>query len=140
VVSDQASGRAGIPKRLAAAPGELLVFDPFFGNDGDDWGLLRSVTCRIRVLTSAKVSTRPPPDLASNVTVRGWRASKGKPPPFHDRGYLWDGAGISVGTSPNSLGQRLSVVDTVEPAVVALLQQNFEIWWADSRAAPLPSA
>ncbi len=140
VVSDQASGRTGIAKRLASARGELLVFDPYFGNDAYDWGLLRSVACPIRVLTSAKVSTRPPPDLASNVTVRGWRASKGQPPPFHDRGYLWDGAGISVGTSPNGLGQRLSVVDTVEPDVVALLQRNFEIWWADSHAAPLPSA
>jgi hypothetical protein len=138
VVSDQASGRAGIAKRLAAARGELLIFDPYFGNDADDWGLLRSVACPIRVLTSARVGTNPPPELASNVLVRGWRASKGQRLPFHDRGYLWDGAGISVGTSPNGLGQRLSVVDTVEPAVVALLQRHFEIWWADGRAAPLP--
>lgn len=138
VVSDQATGRAGIAKRLAAARGELMVFDPYFGNDADDWDLLRSVPCPIRLLTSAHVGTRPPPGMASNVTVRGWRTSKGQPPPFHDRGYLWDGAGISVGTSPNGLGQRLSVVDTVEPAVVKLLRQSFEIWWADSRAAPLP--
>ncbi len=138
VVSDQASGRAGIAKRLAAARGELLVFDPYFGNNGDDWDLLRSVAGPIRVLTSSTVSTRPPSHLASKVLVRGWRASKGKPP-FHDRGYLWDGGGISVGTSPNGLGQRLSVVDMVEPAVVAVLQRSFEIWWADSRAAPLPS-
>lgn len=138
VVSDQVSGRAGIARRLAAARGGLLIFDPYFGNDARDWDLLRPVACPIRVLTSSIVSTRPPPDLANNATVRGWRVSKKQPPPFHDRNYLWEGAGISVGTSPNGLGHRLSVVDTVEPAIVELLQRNFEVWWADGRAAPLP--
>jgi hypothetical protein len=137
VVSDQMTGWAQLAKRLAAARGELRIFDPYFGNDSNDWELLRPVDCPIRLLTSTNVNTRPPQDFASNLTVRGW-ASKGQPPPFHDRYYLWNGAGITVGTSPNGLGQRLSVLDTVEPAVVALLQQNFETWWADSRAAPLP--
>lgn len=138
VVTDQTSGRASIVSRLAAARGELLIFDPYFGDDADDWDVLRAVPCPIRVLTSRTVRTRPPAYLAGKVAVRGWSDGKRRPP-FHDRGYLWDGAGISVGTSPSGLGQRLSVIDTLEPAVVALLRQNFESWWADGHAAPLPS-
>ncbi len=134
IITNAADGRNTLAERLAAAREELLIFDPFFGKDAADWDLLRKVPVRVRVLTSGKIGAPLVRPGSVQVTCRAWRHSKAHPVPFHDRGYVWRGGGLWVGTSPNHLGNRITLIDVMEPAVVARMTQLFESWWADERA------
>lgn len=133
VVVAGADGRRVLADRLTWARGELLVFDPFFGKSRDDWALLDAAGRPCRVLTAATVVGTPGPSCR----IRRW-TSKVRPPPFHDRAFLWDGGGFTVGTSPNGLGARLSLVDDLAPAAVDALRGHFELWWADPRFFDAP--
>jgi hypothetical protein len=84
------------------------------------------------VLTSRKANVLVG-SVPANVELRVWQ---GKPTPFHDRGYLWRGGGISVGASQNGLGGRMFTIDVLEPAVVKRLTDLFNSWWADPLAQP----
>jgi hypothetical protein len=141
VVAAGDDGRALLTERLAAARGELLIYDAYFGRDDADWDLLRRVSVPVRVLTSVNIT----PQLATapytpRILCRRWKYSKLHPVPFHDRGYVWDGGGVSLGTSPNGLGGRVALIDGLEPAVVTRMTQFFESWWSDSRTRPIGSA
>ena len=125
VVVAGADGLRVLADRLRWARGELLVFDPYFGKSPDDWALLDAAGRPSRVLTGATVVGTP----ASSCRVRRWTANIR--PPFHDRAVLWDGGGLTVGTSPNGLGTRLSLIDDLAPAAAAALRAHFELWWAD---------
>jgi len=137
VVVQGANGLAVLRNRLAPAREELLVYDSYFGTQATDWDVLSDVTVPIRLLTS--MTTVPPgvAPLAPSLTCRRWVDKKNARFPFHDRGYLWEGGGVSVGTSPNGLGGRVSLIDVLEPAVVAQLAEMFEIWWKDPTLRPL---
>jgi hypothetical protein len=120
-------------RRLRRAQRELLVIDSYFGNDPMDWDLLRNLKVPVRVLTGWKASA--PQSALANVTARKWTES---PIPFHDRFYLWDNAGINVGTSPNGLvGDRVFRIDELSAAELGVLRTAFEAWWADSRTVAL---
>jgi len=124
-------GKKLLAGRLAAARGELLVFDPYIGKDPSSWDVLRKVTVPVRVITGVN---RPLPATLKRrspaVAVRYWAVSPR--PPFHDRAYLWRGGGLTVGTSPNGLGSRLSLIDLLEPAVVEGLTALFNSWWSSN--------
>lgn len=130
VVAAGVDGRRILADRLTWARGELLVFDPYFGRSPDDWTLIHGRPCR--VLTAAPVVGTPGPSCQ----VRRWPLKFG--PPFHDRAFLWDGGGITVGTSPNGLGGRLSLVDDLAPAAANALRDHFGLWWADPRFVDAP--
>ena len=124
-------GREMLKQRLRAARGELRIFDPWFYKP-DDWVVLEEVAVPIRVLGGGKLGPPPArPPKCPSVSAKRW---PGHAPPFHDRAYLWNGGGIVVGTSPAGLGNRLSLIDQLEPAVSELLGNQFEAWWADPRA------
>lgn len=132
IVVKGADGVAELRNRLAAARNELLIYDPYFGKNTTDWDVLRDVAVPIRLLTS--MNTTAPPGAAPHapsITCRRWIVKKTVPFPFHDRGYLWDGSGVSVGTSVNGLGGRVSLIDVIEPALSAQLVQMFNVWWQD---------
>ena len=121
-----------LKQRLRAARGELRIYDPWFHKPGD-WVVLEEVTVPIRLLGGRNLG--PPPASPSKCPSFSAKRWTGHAPPFHDRAYLWDGAGIGVGTSPAGLGNRLSLIDQLEPAVSELLGNKFEAWWADPNAA-----
>jgi hypothetical protein len=117
---------------LAAVRGELLIFDPYFGRDPNDWTAVSGVAADIRVLTGGK-GTPPPANItmaSSSVDVKIWNGTSSNPM-FHDRAYLWDDGGLIVGTSPSGLGNRLSLIDPLTPHAVAALKALFEGWWRD---------
>lgn len=139
VVVSRATGRAELRKRLAAARGELLVVDPYFGDADDDWSLLHDLSIPVRVLASRK-ALLPAGTTARlpRLDVRRW--NRAATPPYHDRAYLWSGGGLTVGASANGLGLRLTLIDALEPAVAAHLGQLFEAWWNDPRFTHLPES
>lgn len=139
VILPGTAGRDVLRSRLAAARGGLRVFDAYFGRDAADWGVFNDVTVPIRCLVgSAAVLTSAAWPSTLRLDVRRWTASKPPQPEFHDRAYLWDGGGLLVGTSPNGLGNRLSLIDPLDGAVSACLGEQFEVWWQDPRFEPLP--
>jgi hypothetical protein len=134
---------------LARARGELLVLDPYFGWHLGDWTVLDDVTVGVRVLsghgyydrTSAALRSQkaltPPRGTAGSapsLEVRTWRAGSA---PWHDRLYLWEGGGLSVGTSPSGLGGRLARIDRIGEVEADAWRSHFEIWWRDPLAQPL---
>jgi hypothetical protein len=125
-------GVARLADWLEAANGELLVFDPYFNSDAD-WKVLEKVTIPIRLLTGRNgVLPSGEITMASNsLKVKVW-VGIGPNPPFHDRAYLWTGGGLKVGTSPSGLGNRLSLLDTLSPTLVAELTRQFETWWSSN--------
>jgi len=136
VVVNGQDGRRVLSSRLAAARNELLVYDPYFGMDPTDWELFRDVDVPVRLLTSADVAVPAATGRGRALSARRWTERK---TPFHDRGYLWSDGGLSVGTSPNGLGNRVTIIDPLEPSVAARMTQLFESWWSDSKAQPLPA-
>jgi hypothetical protein len=103
VVRDRRAMRAHLRRRLRRARSEILVIDPYFGKDPDDWSMVDDLGAGVRVLTGS-ASARPP-GAAPAVAARKWSTS---PPPYHDRIWILDGrSGVSAGASVNGLqGQR----------------------------------
>lgn len=132
VVAVGDDGRGRLRQLLSDAYGSLAVVDPYFGKDQADWDVLEEVSVPVRVLTGKNKSSRPR-SLTLVVERREWPTTR---EPFHDRWYLWEGGGLTVGTSPNGLGRRLSLLDRLEPAMAANLLQRFEQLW--QQADPLP--
>jgi hypothetical protein len=107
---------------LERAPGELLVVDAYFR----DWSLLLGLTGPPpRVLIGPRVDPPPP---AFEGKVRRW---SGEVVPFHDRFYLWDGGGVSVGTSAGSKTNRLFRIVRIGAAEAEVLRDQFALWWVD---------
>jgi hypothetical protein len=51
-------------------------------------------------------------------------------PPWHDRLYLWEDGGASVGTSPSGIGNRVTRIDRIGKAEALGWQALFDAWWA----------
>ncbi len=140
VIDDPATGLPLLTALLNQAHGHLDVLDPYFGWDLRDWQVLAQVPVPIRVLTGHGRYDRngnltrqevipPPAGLVSppnTIQVRSWR---GRTPPWHDRMYLWDGGGASVGTSPSGIGNRVARIDRVSGAEALGWQRLFDAWW-----------
>jgi len=129
VVAVGDDGRARLRALLGDARVRLAVLDPYFGSEVADWSLLRDVGVPVRVLTRKDRSTIPT-DLPNTIEVREWPT---KNEPFHDRWYLWVDGGLTVGTSPNGLGRKLSLFDWLEPPVASHLLQLFDSLWPQAQ-------
>lgn len=129
VVASNTDASQVLNSYLSDARSELLVLDPYFGRDSSDWTILDAVSVPTRVLTGPTVMGVPP----ANVAVKRWTR---QPTPFHDRFYLWDGGGLSVGTSPNGFGKRMFRMDPIERAEAAAWKAHFEAWWNNALAVP----
>lgn len=127
VVASREKVRQQLRRLLREARGELLVMDRYFG-DPADWDVLEDVRVPIRVLTGSRGAL--PADAApGSPSLRVGRVSR--PAPFHDRGYIWDGGGVSVGASVNGLTRdELTVIGPLEPIVQREFAARFEVWWA----------
>ena len=130
VVTATAGVERYVRARLRSAPGELLIIDPYFGKDGQGWSLLKSRSGFTRILTGRAAS--PPHVSLPQVQAR----SLPTPPPYHDRFYVWQGGGLSVGASAGGLsGKRAFRIDYLDSYEVMQLRASFETWWSDPNAA-----
>jgi hypothetical protein len=107
---------------LERAHGELLVVDPYFR----DWPLLENLGGQPpRVLIGPDVD--PPPPTFTGKAAR-WRSGLA---PFHDRFFLWEGGGVSVGTSAGAVRDRLFRIVRMGAAESDVLRSRFALWWSD---------
>ena len=115
-------GRKALRAILERAHGELLVLDPYFR----DWALLSDLSGPPpRVLIGPKVDPPPP---AFTGRVARWRQGLA---PFHDRFFLWEGGGVSVGTSAGAVRDRLFRIVRMGAAESDVLRSRFTLWWSD---------
>jgi hypothetical protein len=122
IFEDIERGGAVLRAILERAPGELLVLDAYFR----DWSLLADLGGPPpRVLIGPDVD-RPPEDFVGRCAQ--WRT---KPPPFHDRFFLWEAGGVSVGTSAGAVHDRLFRIVRIGPAEAEVLRDRFSQWWSD---------
>lgn len=133
IIRDPASALTFVKNELKLARGELLVLDPYFGADVADWEVLRAASVPVRVLTGAKAN--PPVAPLPNVDARRFKFKKA--PGFHDRLYLWEGGGLSVGTSPSGLGKRDARVDRLGTVEADGWRALFETYWQSDDYVPL---
>jgi hypothetical protein len=123
IFEDDEEGREALKAILERAPGELLVVDAWF----HDWELLANVTGPPPRVLIGKDVLKPPP------TFQGKAAqSRSGLAPFHDRFYLWEGGGVSVGTSAGVTSNRLYRIVRMGAAEAQVLRDRFALWWADS--------
>jgi hypothetical protein len=115
----------------AAARGEVMVVDRYFG----DWQLFDNLNLPVRVLVS---QPRQPPPQRIGLEVKCWQQpGKGVKPPIHDRLYLWQGGGLSVGTSSGGLGESDSRIDSLDPAEADYQAMRFNQLWASGEFVPV---
>jgi hypothetical protein len=138
VIDDPSKGLPGLTGLLRGAIGELLVLDPYFGWDVVDWDVLADVRIPVRVLTGhgrlrggamTLSVTQPPPAITANLSsfeVRSWQSPR---PPWHDRVYIWTGRGLTVGTSPSGLGNRVARIDRLNAVEAEGWRSLFETYW-----------
>jgi hypothetical protein len=116
------AGRSALRGILERASGELLVLDPYFR----DWALLENLVGQPpRVLIGSDVDA-PPASFPGRVAR--WRAGLA---PFHDRFFLWEGGGVSVGTSAGGIRDRLFRIVRMNAADSDVLRSRFALWWSD---------
>jgi hypothetical protein len=120
-------------EELATVAKPLSIHDPFFGKHSSDWRALTQVKVPVRILSGR--DAKPAPSNLSNIELRRWQG-KAHSPPFHDRFYLWEGGGISVGTSPSGLGKRDARLDRIGPAEAAGWLARFETYWQSPDFGP----
>lgn len=122
VFEDLDEGRDALRAILERAPGELLVVDAYLR----DWQLLSDLgNPPPRVLIGAAVPS-PAEDFVGSVGK--WRNGL---PPFHDRFFLWEGGGVSVGTSAGAIHDRLFRIVRMGAAESDVLRSRFALWWQD---------
>ncbi|MFC9228295.1 hypothetical protein ACFTZI_04895 [Streptomyces decoyicus] len=148
IFDDQAKPTAALQQILTEARGHLHILDPYFGHKPDDWDALDQVTVPVQVLAQhekpRRCSPRPVPapcatvihrHAAIGLELRSWDTARfGRSAPWHDRVYLWDGGGLTSGTSPSGLGKRLARIDRLSPAEAAAWKARFRTWWSDPLA------
>lgn len=133
IVRDPVSAIAFITNELRLARGDLLVLDPYFGANNADWQVLVGTSVPVRVLTGSKA--KPPATPLSNVDARRFRFTRA--PGFHDRLYIWEGGGLSVGTSPSGLGKRDARIDRLGTVEADGWRALFETYWNSPDYVPL---
>ena len=117
-----------VTNNLADVPGEIFIMDPFFGKKADDWKVLSGISNPIKVLGGYE--TKSAPSSLSNADVRRWKHPHyQQAPPYHDRVYLWEGGGLSVGTSPSGLGKRDARVDRFGAIESEVWRTRFSGYW-----------
>jgi len=120
IFHDIDAGREALRSILRRVPGELLVVDAYLR----DWELLSAVSGPPpRVLIGSDVPP-PPPGFAGS--VGRWRKGHA---PFHDRFFLWEGGGVSVGTSAGAIHDRLFRIVRMSPVEADTLRSQFALWW-----------
>ena len=119
--------------RLARARSEIRIMDPYFGNDAADWNILARVSQPVRIIRDPQKV--PVPSTPHVLQVRRFVA-QGRRVPFHDRVYLWDHTGLSVGTSPNGFGRRVFRIDELARAESDAWRALFDRWWASPDFKP----
>ncbi|MFE5118384.1 hypothetical protein [Streptomyces sp. NPDC056669] len=144
IADDPATARDILRDLLEQARGQLLVLDPYFGHKVDDWEVLRRASVPVRVLTAHKKRGQRITPVASpaanlyahlpSLTIRSWDPGTQKVP-WHDRVYIWEQGGLSVGTSPSGLGRRQARIDHISPTEAAAWYVRFNCWWNDIHSA-----
>ena len=135
VFRDADAARVALRDHLAGARGELRVFDSWFGYGSEDWSLLTGLDRPIRLLTTSGPRSVLVAPSIEGLEVRVWQRELGQAP-FHDRGYVWDGGGVYVGTSPNGFGHRLFRMQRFGEVEAAALTGEFETWWEADEVRP----
>lgn len=127
LIDDRSQGRRALRRLLERASGEVSVVDPYL----KDWDLLVGLGGpQPRVLIGAKAPD-PPPQFTGRVAR--WRGGgEFTVAPFHDRFFLWDGGGVSVGTSSGPGEDRLFRLVRISEVESRELQERFALWWGDS--------
>ncbi len=75
----------------------------------------------VRVLT-AKIAKDGIPVIAKHVQARYRPRERG----FHERVYLWDEGGLSIGGSPTTFGQGHVRMTRIRPSEAAIWRAGFE--------------
>jgi hypothetical protein len=134
IVTSPAQARVVIQQQLTNAKGILRIMDPYFGADALDWQILQGVLVPVEVLTGAKAKS--PPATLTDVTALKIDPALKQAPHFHDRLYLWEGGGLSVGTSPSGLGKRVARIDRINPIEAGAWTAMFSGYWTSGDYVP----
>ncbi len=133
VIADRQTAFDRLAAHLRRARGELLIRDPYFGQDVEEWRLLDDVPVPVRVLT-AKIAKDGIPVIAKHVQARYRPRERG----FHERVYLWDEGGLSIGGSPTTFGQGHVRMTRIRPSEAAIWRAGFEAFWDSPLFSEVP--
>jgi hypothetical protein len=133
IIADRGEALARLTALLAGARGELLVLDCYFGQDIEDWRLLDGVPVPVKVLTGKVADAAP--RIADHVEARFRPKAL-----LHERVYLWDGGGLSVGGSPTTFGQAPIRITRLRQAEVTEWRTVFEVEWRSPLYHAIPRA
>jgi hypothetical protein len=129
ILAGEREARERLTEILKRARSELLIMDLYFGQAESDWRLLDDVPVGVRVLTGKLPMDGDgealPVDIGAHVEVKHRPKAK-----IHERVYLWDGGGLTIGGSPTTFGKaplRLAML-TAEEA--KLWHSEFELLWS----------
>ena len=139
VIADRETARERLKEMLAGARGELLVQDRYFGQDLDDWRLLDDVKVPVRVLTG-KIAMDDDGEVKLAPIGATVQARFRPKAPIHERLYLWDGGGLSVGGSPTTFGQAPVRILRLRESDVQQSRAEFEALWASPLFSEVPRA
>jgi len=124
VIADRQTALERLAAHLERARGELLVRDQYFGQHAAEWRLLDKVPVPVRVLTG-KIAKDEIPWIAPHVQAR-YRSSGKR---IHERVYLWEGGGLSVGGSPSTFGNGPVRMTRIRPSEAEIWRTEFEALW-----------
>jgi hypothetical protein len=131
---DRVAAEERLRLEIGGAREELLVHDPYFGQDPEDWRLLDDVPVPVRVVT-ANIGKDTPPTIASHVQAR-YRPKA----PMHDRFWIWRGGGLSLGGSPTTFGRSPLWIRRVSTADSDVMRSVFEGLWLSEHFRDVPRA
>jgi len=129
---DRVAAEERLKLLISSAREELLVHDPFFGQDPDDWRLLDDVPVPIRVVT-AKIAKDTTPTIADHVQAR-YRPKA----PMHDRFWIWRDGGFSLGGSPTTFGHSPVWIRRVSAADSDVMRAVFDGLWSSEQFRDVP--
>jgi hypothetical protein len=137
ILADRSIAIERLTDLLERARDELLVMDRYFGQDIADWRLLDGVAVPVRVLTGklARAATGEVVKASLGAQVEARFRPKA---PIHDRIYIWDGGGLSIGGSPTSFGQAPLRLARLNAGEADLWRAEFETLWQSPFFSPVP--
>jgi hypothetical protein len=137
ILADRSIAIERLTDLLERARGELLVMDRYFGQDTADWRLLDGVTVSVRVLTGKLASDASGGAIKATLGAKVEARFRPKAP-IHDRIYIWEGGGISIGGSPTSFGQAPLRLARLSAGEADLWRAEFETLWQSPFFSPVP--